>query len=318
MRLRRSLVAASLVLGGTSVVAGPLPFACAGEGLDATLVVDTGNGEYKYCVTLDAKRVTGLHLIELASQQHGLSYSFGYQGQAVCMLAGVGSTEEECFQGGEPFWGYWHGTSSGGWSWSGSGGGSTSIEDGDVEGWSWGTGSDGSSHQQPSPTTHASVCGPEPSDDGSDKSKDDGSDKNAGGGRDKSKGGGSDKAEGGGASGGDSGVSGSASTAGSSEPDPAEAGSSAARKKGTRNEKRGAKRPDKRGRDAGRAPKEGPGVGSATPFATPSPSPSPSVAPAATSSSGGPPAAGVVGLFLAVALGFGGAWFVKRKHAAAG
>lgn len=303
MKLRSSILTAALVLGGSSVVAGPAPFACAGEGPDATLVVDTGSAEYKYCVALDAATVSGIHLIELAGQQHGLSYSFGYQGQAVCMLAGVGSEEEECFQGGEPFWGYWQGTASGGWSWSGSGAGSTSVKDGDVEGWSWGTGNDGSGHQQPSATTHASVCGPEKA--GGGKAGDGGHRKKerqkeraeAGGSREKDRT--TDGAE--------VGEAGASPTGASLDDDGTESRATKRARK-----KRGAAKDDNDRVDRSSTPTP------PIPYASPSPSVTPSSAPAATSSSGGPPVAGVIGLLLAIGLGFGGAWFLKRRHALSG
>ena len=162
--MSRWLVGAVLV-AATAVPVGLPTAACAGPGDRAALVVDTGSAVHSYCVALPDDSVTGTELIVLAAEQHGLSYRFGYGGDAVCMLAGVGTSGDDCFERYPDFWGYWRGDGSGGWSWSGSGAGSTRVSDGDVEGWSWGSGSDGRSHPAPPRTTFASVCpvaAPEP------------------------------------------------------------------------------------------------------------------------------------------------------------
>ena len=149
----------AFLFGALPVPGAGQEIACAAPSPSAALVVDTGSSALSYCVELDASSVSGLHLIELASSQHGLAYKFGYGGNAVCMLAGVGPTGDDCFEQSPNFWGYWRGGGSGGWTWSGTGGGSTSVGDGDVEGWSWGSGQDGSTHPKPPATTYASVCG---------------------------------------------------------------------------------------------------------------------------------------------------------------
>ena len=131
--------------------------ACAAEGPRAALVVDTGDSVHRFCVALPDDRVSGLELITLAGEQHGLSYRFGYGGAAVCMLADVGTTADDCFERYPDFWGYWRG-GEGGWTWSSTGAGDTTVRDGDVEGWSWGSGSDGSSHPRPPETSFGSVC----------------------------------------------------------------------------------------------------------------------------------------------------------------
>jgi LPXTG-motif cell wall-anchored protein len=180
MKLRAWLVGLVLVAGVPAPAAVPLERACAAEaeGPHAALVVDTGAKVLGYCVALPAKGASGLDLIRLAARQHGLSYKFGYGGQAVCMLAGLGSEDEDCFERGEPYWGYWHGTPSGEWTWSSVGARSFTVEEGDVEGWSFGTGTTGSSH--PQPRTEASleaVCGasdPHPTPGGDDGDGDDG------------------------------------------------------------------------------------------------------------------------------------------------
>lgn len=134
------------------------PPACAGEQGRAVLVVDTGQTVHDLCVALPDASVSGLELIVLANEQHGLSYRFGYGGGAVCMLAGVGPTGDDCFEEYPDFWGYWRGDGSGGWSWSTSGAGSTTVSDGDVEGWSWGRGNNGETHPRPPTMTFGSVC----------------------------------------------------------------------------------------------------------------------------------------------------------------
>ena len=155
-RIRLVLIAA--LVATASPVAFGATAACAGEGARAALVVDTGNSVQTFCVSLPDGQTSGLGLIALANEQHGLAYKFGFGGEAVCMLAGVGPTSDDCFEQYPNFWGYWRGDGSGGWAWSGSGAGSTTVTDGDVEGWSWGSGSDGESHPRPPETTFGDVC----------------------------------------------------------------------------------------------------------------------------------------------------------------
>lgn len=159
----RYRLAAVLFVGAALPAVGPLTPVCAAPGT-AALVVDLGEeGDvYRYCVELPSSSVSGLELIELASEQHGLQYSFGYGGRAVCQLQGVGPEGDDCFDEMPYFWGYWRGDGNGGWDWSSTGAGSTTVQAGDVEGWSWGTGQDGNTHPQPPATTHASVCGEAP------------------------------------------------------------------------------------------------------------------------------------------------------------
>jgi hypothetical protein len=156
----RSVAALALLAGAVAPVAGPVAAACAGEGGRAALVVDTGAAVTTYCVALPDDSVTGIELVELAGDQHGLDYSLGFGGEAVCRLEGVGPEGDDCFGEYPEFWGYWHGNGSGGWTWAGTGAGSASIEDGDVDGWSWGAGDNGSNHQAPPATEHDDVCIP--------------------------------------------------------------------------------------------------------------------------------------------------------------
>ncbi|CAN5662647.1 hypothetical protein BH24ACT26_BH24ACT26_01620 [soil metagenome] len=159
---RASLVALALALGGLVPVAAP-SVACASDSERAALVVDAGTegATTRYCVTLPGESVSGIELIRLAGEQHGLDYELGYGGGAVCMLAGVGPTGADCFEDFPDFWGYWTGDASGGWTWSGSGAATTTVSDGDVNGWSWGSGSDGAGHRAPPSTTFSSLCGAE-------------------------------------------------------------------------------------------------------------------------------------------------------------
>ena len=131
---------------------------CAAEGARAALVVDTGASVQNFCVTLPDGETSGLGLIALANEQHGLAYKLGFGGEAVCMLAGVGPTSDDCFEDYPNFWGYWRGDGSGGWIWSGTGAGSTVVQDGDIEAWSWGSGSNGDSHPRPPGTSFGDVC----------------------------------------------------------------------------------------------------------------------------------------------------------------
>lgn len=160
MKLRSLVVATILFLVplGGFIPAGSARSACAASAQHAAIVVDTGDQELRFCVVLPPGTVTGIDLIELASDQHGLQYRLGYGGKGVCQLVGVGSEGEECFTDSPEFWGYWRGDGSGGWTWSSTGAGSVTVSPGDVQGWSYGTGRDPSTHQAPPSTTFASVC----------------------------------------------------------------------------------------------------------------------------------------------------------------
>lgn len=157
MRAWRAAVA--VVAAGAALPVGVPAAGCASDAPAAALVVDTGESPAQtMCVQLPSSSVSGLQLIRLAGEQYGLEYAFGSGGQAVCMLAGVGPTGDDCFEDYPNFWGYWRGTRTGGWSWSSSGAGSTTVTDGDVEGWSWGSGDNGDSHPQPPVTRYADAC----------------------------------------------------------------------------------------------------------------------------------------------------------------
>ena len=121
--MRRRLAATLLVAAALLVVAMPAASggaaACAAAtGPHAALVVDTGSRSTAYCVALDAPTVTGIHLIQLAAAQHGLTYGLGFGGQAVCRLQGVGPAGDDCFADYPRFWGYWHGDGHDGWTWA--------------------------------------------------------------------------------------------------------------------------------------------------------------------------------------------------------
>lgn len=163
--LRAVAIVAVLLAGGAWPLAGPAGPVCAAEEPRAGLVVDTGARVLTFCVRLDAREVTGLHLIELAAEQHGLTYGFGLGGAAVCRLAGVGSEGSDCFGEYPSFWGYWHGDGVGGWSWASAGAGSHRLEDGDVDGWVWGEGDTPATHEHPPATAFDDLCrsaAPEP------------------------------------------------------------------------------------------------------------------------------------------------------------
>lgn len=162
MRRLRALAAAALLAAALAPALGA-GTACAGEGGSAALVIDTGERVLRLCVGLPERAVSGIELIELAADQHGLAYSLGYGGGAVCSLAGVGPTGSDCFADYPRFWGYWRGDGEGGWTWSNVGAGSTVVEVGDVEGWSWGEGNDGETHPQPPAVRFEQVCAAEAS-----------------------------------------------------------------------------------------------------------------------------------------------------------
>jgi hypothetical protein len=160
MRIRPALLSLALAAGALWPAAVTAPAACAGESPRAALVVDTGEAVLNFCVTLPDDSVSGIELVKLASQQHDLSYKLGFGGAAVCHLAGVGPTGDDCFEQDPDFWGYWRGNGSGGWTWASTGAGSTTVTDGSVEGWAWGSGTGPDTHPAP-PTTHfADVCAP--------------------------------------------------------------------------------------------------------------------------------------------------------------
>jgi hypothetical protein len=157
-----SVVALAMVAGAMVPVAAPAP-ACAGESPHAVLVIDTGEAVVRYCVALPDDSVSGMELIQLAGEQHGLSYRLGYGGKAVCMLAEVGARGTDCFQSHPDFWAYWRADASGQWTWSSSGAAISSVGDGDVEGWSWGSGDGPEAHPSPPPTAFETVCRAAPS-----------------------------------------------------------------------------------------------------------------------------------------------------------
>jgi hypothetical protein len=135
--------------------------ACAVDaGPHAALVVDTGSAVHRLCVALDAPSVSGVHLIELAASQDGLTYAFGFGGQAVCRLAGTGPNGGDCFADYPAFWGYWRGDGRGGWTWSATGPADSDVGDGDIDGWVWGTGDTAATHGRPPATTLDEVCVP--------------------------------------------------------------------------------------------------------------------------------------------------------------
>lgn len=163
-KLRSLAIGLALLAGGAWPVAGVAAPACAGDGPTAALVVDTGSRVVAYCVSLDAPSVTGLHLIELAHDQHGLDYRFGLGGAAVCRLAGAGVNVDDCFAEYPTYWGYWVDDGAGGWDWSSQGAGDVRVRDGDLQGWVWGEGDTGETHDAPPATVVEDVCVPvEPS-----------------------------------------------------------------------------------------------------------------------------------------------------------
>jgi hypothetical protein len=286
LRLRSSLLGVALLAGALTPVAAA-GVACAAS--SAALVVNTGSNNYTYCVELGGATVDGIELIQRAGSQHGLQYKLGFGGNAVCMLANVGASGNDCFGEHPYFWGYWRGNGSGGWNWSGTGAGNVTVQAGDVNGWAWGTGDSGSSHPSPPATTYESVCanapGPEP------KPK-----------PDKPNHGASPGASGPGDSGGDSGAG-----AGNAVAQSDEAGASRPDESGSKD---GSK--DRGGRERNRASDEGFEV------AIPPPSPTIPVTSAnpagATAPDRGPPAAGFVALAITVVLGAVGVLFVRRRR----
>lgn len=281
MRLRALAFLPALLLGAFPIVGAP-GIACAGESPSAALVVHTGSAVTRYCVSLDAPSVSGIRLIELAGEQHGMPYSLGFGGKAVCMLEGVGPTSDDCFEEYPNYWGYWRGDGSGGWTWSSSGAGSTSVSDGDVEGWAWGSGQNASTHPAPPATTFGSVCGerskpaasePQPSGSKTDRSP--------------SK---HDSAP-------------VTSSGGASAPEGDEAGTEAGDNTKKKRKKRGS--PDMRSARAGEA------------LAYPSGDPSPvelATRPTASPGEEGPPPAGLVALGASFLLAGSAAFLVRRKR----
>jgi hypothetical protein len=156
-------LAIGLILAAPVLVpamAAPTAACASGTGPHAALVVDTGSAVDAMCVALDGPSVSGLHLIELAASQQGLTYAFGFGGAAVCRLDGTGPSNGDCFADYPHFWGYWRGDGNGGWTWSSTGPGDTSVADGNVEGWVWGSGDTPATHDRPPSTTAAEVCTP--------------------------------------------------------------------------------------------------------------------------------------------------------------
>jgi hypothetical protein len=158
--LRAVAIGLALTAALAPAVTTPTPACASGTGPHAALVVDTGSAVDAVCVALDGRSVSGLHLIELAASQRGLTYGFGFGGQAVCRLEGTGPTGGDCFADYPEFWGYWRGDGHGGWSWSATGPADSSVGDGDIEGWVWSSGDTGASHDRPPATTAGEVCAP--------------------------------------------------------------------------------------------------------------------------------------------------------------
>jgi hypothetical protein len=274
------LVALAVCAGAIFPIAATPGAACAGEGARAALVVDTGDSVTRLCVNLGDDSVTGLELIELAADQHGLDYALGFGGKAVCMLAGIGPTGDDCFEDYPDFWGYWRGTPQGEWTWSTTGADATTVEDGDVDGWAWGSGDGPDSHPQPPPTAFSDLCAersppaaeePEPSPS-------------------------------------------PASAAPSPTPAAAQPASRAADA-----ERGGGRPPDSTGPERDRRFYEGALVAEVPPPApspppTPTPSPAPSQLAARPSSDEGPPAAGIAALVGTVCLVAAGAALTVRRR----
>ena len=116
----RLTIALAVVLGAIAPVLAAPGIACAAAasgGPHAALVVDTGAASH------GVLRRAGRGLRERDApgragdlQQYGLTYRLGFGGRAVCMLAGVGATGDDCFGSYPNFWGYFHGTGASGWS----------------------------------------------------------------------------------------------------------------------------------------------------------------------------------------------------------
>jgi hypothetical protein len=165
-RARPLTIALAVVLAAIAPVLAAPGIACAtasAGGPHAALVVDTGQRATAYCVALDQASVSGTHLIELASEQYGFTYRLGFGGRAVCMLAGVGATGDDCFGSYPNFWGYFHGTGASGWTWASGSAADHPVGDGDREAWSWGAGDSATTHGVPPSTTIDDACGVAPS-----------------------------------------------------------------------------------------------------------------------------------------------------------
>jgi hypothetical protein len=267
------------------------PCAAAAGRPHAALVVDTGSDATTYCVALDAATVNGLHLIQLAGSQFGLHYRLGFGGQAVCMLADVGATGNDCFGAYPDYWGYWHGDGAGSWAWAGSGAGSARIGDGDMDGWVWGPGDSGTSHAAPPALALADVCVPSPSPSPSPSPK-----PSPGGGGSGGSGGGS--GDGGGGSGSDGGAGSGGGSGNALAPSVAAPAGSPTPRPSTRSSRTP-------GPDVAASPSstvvDGETVHAAAPIAP------------GSGGSGGPPTAGLVAVGAAALLGLGGWMRVRRR-----
>jgi lamin tail-like protein len=142
--VKRIIVLFGLVTGMLFPAAvNAAPVCAAAPANHAALVVthatQSGTQTKTFCVVLDAQSVSGIHLIELAANQFGLSYvlaDFGEFGSAVCALDGVGFPADPCFGPFPgPFWGYYVGDGSGGWVSASVGASSRTLTSGDIDGW---------------------------------------------------------------------------------------------------------------------------------------------------------------------------------------
>lgn len=329
MKLRATLLGLALLGGVLAPAVAPLQVACAAEGPRAALVVDTGSEVLGYCVALPRASVSGFELIQLANDQHGLSYYATPEG-FICMLANVGPTGANCDKESEPdFWAYWHGTSSGGWSFSGVGSRDYRVTDGDVEGWSYGRGTSGSSHPPPrTPASFEAVCAqpdPEPTDGGDGDGEDGGDDGKAQKDEPKERGDGEEE------------------NGGRAEPPPKQrnAGEPSSVSSPTPSSPRSEGSTPQEQPDDDPNPEEDAGAGEqrkrgergaerepAEPSPSPTPTPAPTLQPTPTPTlevvqrgdfrppdeGSGPPAAGVAGLGLALILGGAGVLFARHRR----
>ena len=104
--------------------------------------------------------VSGTHLIELASEQYGLTYRLGFGGRAVCMLAGSAPPATTASAAIPNFWGYFHGAGASGWSWASGSAADHPVGDGDREAWSWGAGDSATTHGIPRPRRSTTLAAP--------------------------------------------------------------------------------------------------------------------------------------------------------------
>lgn len=117
-----------LILSGATMSAVAAP-----SGLAAVIVQLDADRAIVRVTPLEGQASTGWDVLQAAGLPLEAQRGF------VCSLAGVGCPPDDCFCGGNSWWGYWH-LAEGEWQMAMTGASASLVRPGDVEGWRWGEG----------------------------------------------------------------------------------------------------------------------------------------------------------------------------------